>query len=85
MASKFLRRQTWWLKLRHPVSGTMIRHSLDTADSARAELLRQRIEVVLAPLQPWQFGVTERMFTPPRWIIDGGRHRKIPTSRRGPI
>lgn len=52
MASKYLRRQTWWLKLRHPVSGTVIRHSLDTADPARAELLRQRIEVELALLQP---------------------------------
>ena len=52
MASKFLRRQTWWLKLRHPVTGQLIRHSLDTADSARAELLRKRIEVEVVLLQP---------------------------------
>jgi site-specific recombinase XerD len=52
MASKFLRRQTWWLKLRHPGTGALIRHSLDTADSARAELLRQRIEIEAALLQP---------------------------------
>ena len=52
MASKFLRRQTWWLNLRHPVTGQVIRHSLETADSARAELLRKRIEIEVALLQP---------------------------------
>ena len=42
----------WWLKLRHPVTGQVIRHSLETADSARAELLRKRIEAELALLHP---------------------------------
>ena len=52
MASKFLRHQTWWLKLRHPATGAIIRHSLDTSDSARAELMRQRIEIESALLHP---------------------------------
>jgi hypothetical protein len=45
MASKFLRRQKWWIKLRHPLSGRTIRESLETDDEARAELLRQRLEI----------------------------------------
>jgi hypothetical protein len=56
MASKFLRLQTWWLKLRHPVTGALIRQSLETTDSTtdstRAELLRKRVEIEVALLQP---------------------------------
>ena len=37
MASKFLRRQKWWVKLRHPVTCESIRESLETGDPARAE------------------------------------------------
>lgn len=50
MASKFLRRQKWWVKLRHPVTGESIRESLETGDPARAELLRQRLDLEVALL-----------------------------------
>jgi integrase len=52
MASKFQRRQKWWIKFRHPVTGQRIRESLDTADEARAELLRQRLDLEVALLEP---------------------------------
>ena len=45
MASKFMRRRTWWVKFQHPVTGVRIRESLETHDPARAELLRRRIEL----------------------------------------
>lgn len=52
MASKFLRRQKWWIKFRHPETGRPIRESLETEDEARAELLRQRLELEVALLDP---------------------------------
>ncbi|HEY3900220.1 MAG TPA: hypothetical protein VGM54_16545 [Chthoniobacter sp.] len=52
MASKFKRRQTWWVKFHHPVTGVRVRESLETRDPARAELLRQRIELEVALRQP---------------------------------
>jgi hypothetical protein len=45
MAAKYLRRQTWWIRFYHPHSGELIRASLETWDEARAELLRQRVEL----------------------------------------
>jgi hypothetical protein len=45
MAAKYLRRQIWWIRFYHPHSGELIRASLDTHDEARAELLRQRVEL----------------------------------------
>jgi len=45
MAAKYLRRQTWWIRFYHPHSGELVRASLDTHDEARAELLRQRVEL----------------------------------------
>src|SRR5438067_9880568 len=58
MASKFMRGQKWWIKLRHPATGRLIRESLETADVARAELLRQRIALEVALLEP-RFGAAE--------------------------
>ena len=52
MASKFLRRQKWWIKFRHPLTGQRIRESLETGDEARAELLRQRLDLEVALLEP---------------------------------
>jgi integrase len=52
MASKYQRRQQWWAKFRHPATGTLIRESLETADEARAELLRQRLDLEVALLDP---------------------------------
>jgi hypothetical protein len=52
MASKFLRRQKWWIKFHHPMTGQRIRESLDTDDEARAELLRQRLDLEVALLEP---------------------------------
>jgi hypothetical protein len=52
MASKFMRRRTWWVKFHHPVTGARIRESLETHDPARAELLRRRIELEVALLRP---------------------------------
>ena len=52
MASKFLRHQKWWIKFRHPVNGTLIRESLETTDEARAELLRQRVDLEVALHEP---------------------------------
>lgn len=36
MASKFLRRQKWWIKLRHPLTGESIRESLETGEPGKA-------------------------------------------------
>ena len=44
MASKFMRRKTWWIKFQHPATGEILRESLATHDPARAELLRERLE-----------------------------------------
>ena len=52
MASKFLRRQTWWIKFRHPATGQSIRESLETQNEARAELLRARLDLEVALLEP---------------------------------
>lgn len=52
MASIFQRRNTWWVKFRHPATGLRIRESLETHDQARAELLRQRVELESALLDP---------------------------------
>lgn len=52
MASKFLRRQKWWTKFRHPATGETVRASLETSDAAKAELLRERIELHAALLDP---------------------------------
>lgn len=52
MASKFQRRQNWWIKFRHPATGELIRESLETTDEARAELLRQRLDLEVALREP---------------------------------
>lgn len=52
MASKFLRRQKWWIKFRHPGTGQTIRESLETENEVRAELLRQRLDLEVALLDP---------------------------------
>ena len=52
MASKFMRRRTWWAKFHHPVTGARIRESLETHDPSRAELLRRRIELKVELCDP---------------------------------
>jgi hypothetical protein len=52
MAAKYLRRQTWWVRFYHPRTGALMRASVETQDSARAELLRQRVEWEAALLEP---------------------------------
>ena len=52
MVSKFLRRQKWWVKYRHPVSGELVRESLETGGEAQAEILRQRVDLEVALLEP---------------------------------
>lgn len=52
MAAKFLRRLTWWARFYHPRTGKLLRESLGTHDEARAELLRQRVELEAALLHP---------------------------------
>lgn len=52
MAAIYQRRQTWWIRFYHPVTGKLIRESLGTGDSARAELLRQRVELEAKLLEP---------------------------------
>ncbi len=52
MAAKYQRRLTWWVRFYHPRNGQLIRASLDTHDEAKAELLRQRIELETALLAP---------------------------------
>ena len=52
MASKFMRRKTWWIKFQHPATGEILRESLATHDPARAELLRERLELEIALLDP---------------------------------
>ena len=52
MAAKFIRRQKWWIRFYHPLTGDLIRESLGTSDDAKAELLRQRLELESALLAP---------------------------------
>lgn len=52
MASKFMRRRTWWLKFQNPTSGKIQRVSLETPDPARAKLLRERLELEVTLLAP---------------------------------
>jgi len=52
MAAKYLRRQTWWVRFYHPRTGALMRGSLETNDAAKAELLRQRVELEAALLEP---------------------------------
>jgi Phage integrase family len=52
MAAIYQRRQKWWVRFYHPLTGELIRESLGTSDEARAELLRQRIEFETALLEP---------------------------------
>ena len=52
MASKFQRRCTWWVKFQHPLTGELVRESLGTRDPARAELLRERVELEHSLLAP---------------------------------
>jgi hypothetical protein len=52
MASKFKRGCTWWIKFTHPDTKQRVRQSLETHDEARAELLRERIELEVALLEP---------------------------------
>ncbi|MDR3405086.1 MAG: hypothetical protein P4L99_21485 [Chthoniobacter sp.] len=51
MAAKYRRRQTWWIRFYHPRTGALTRGSLETQDSAKAELLRQRVELEAALLE----------------------------------
>jgi len=52
VASIYQRRLTWWVEFYHPLTGKPTRESLDTHDRARAELLRQRVELEVALLDP---------------------------------
>ena len=52
MAAKYLRKNNWWIRFYHPRTGALMRGSLDTQDEARAELLRQWIELEAALLDP---------------------------------
>ncbi|MDR3405866.1 MAG: tyrosine-type recombinase/integrase [Chthoniobacter sp.] len=52
MASIYQRRHTWWVQFYHPRSGRLTRGSLETHDKARAELLRQKIEIEVHRLTP---------------------------------
>ena len=52
MAAKYLRRQTWWVRFYHPITRELVRVSLETHDEARAELLRQRVELESELLDP---------------------------------
>jgi hypothetical protein len=52
MASLFQRYHKWWIKLRRPDTGQIIRESLETHDRARAELLRERLELHAALCDP---------------------------------
>lgn len=52
MASKFLRRKKWWVKFRHPATGIKMRESLETDDEVYAELLKQRLDLEVALLDP---------------------------------
>ena len=52
MAAKYLRKNIWWIRFYHPRTGALMRGSLDTQDEAEAELLRERIELEAALLDP---------------------------------
>ncbi|XHR27565.1 MAG: hypothetical protein ACFUZC_16665 [Chthoniobacteraceae bacterium] len=58
MAAKYLRKQTWWVRFYDPRNRELVRESLGTADEARAELLRQRVELEVSLLDP-RFGVAK--------------------------
>ena len=52
MASKYSRRNVWWVKFRHPATGEVVRESLETTEEPRAELLRERVELEAALRDP---------------------------------
>ena len=52
MAAIYLRKQTWWLRFYDPRTRELVRESLGTSDEARAELLRQRVELEAALREP---------------------------------
>jgi len=52
MASLYQRKSTWWIKFTHPAQSKQIRLSLETSDPARAELLKEKIELAVALQQP---------------------------------
>lgn len=52
MASECQRRQTRWTKFRTPIEGRIIRESFETNDEVRAELLRSRLDLEVALLEP---------------------------------
>lgn len=52
MAAKFIRKLTWWVRFYHPATKALVRESLNTHDEARAELLRQRIELEVQLQEP---------------------------------
>ena len=52
MAAKFIRKQKWWVRFYHPLTRELVRESLGTSDEARAELLRQRVELESTLLEP---------------------------------
>jgi hypothetical protein len=52
MASKYLRRSTWWVSFYRPATRELIRESLGTPHEVTAELLRERIDHEVALLDP---------------------------------
>jgi len=82
MAAKYLRRQTWWVRFYHPRTGALMRGSLETQDAARAELLRQRVELEAALLDP-RFQAAE---IPPgiREIVRDERREQPPAEPAAP-
>ena len=62
MASKFLRRQEWWIRLHHFETGRTIRYSLETDNESRAELLGRRMDLEVALLDP----ILHTLKIPPR-------------------
>lgn len=52
MAAIYQRKMTWWVRFYHPRTRELIRESLGTHDAAKAELLRERIELETALLEP---------------------------------
>jgi integrase len=57
MASLYLRRNQYWIKFRLPAVNEPCRLSLATRDMARARLMRQKVELMVALLTPELSGI----------------------------
>ena len=48
---------SWWLKTYRPLTKELVRHSLETVEKARADLICRRVELEIELRRPWAMGI----------------------------